>query len=275
MPDSIELTLVLAEEPKRVFNAWMDPREHAEFTGGGLATIEPWTGGRFTAFEGDVHGIFLGVDAPTRIVQTFRTPDFPPEARDSRLTVLFEEADGGGTRLRIVHSDVPPALYKKLQKIWDTGYVKTLAKYFLRTPKKGGKKAAAESASAAAQKGAKKDAAPETAKKAAGAKQPAAPPAKKAAPPAKAIPAKKAAAPPKAAPPAAAKKAAPPAPAKKVAPPAPAKKGAVKKPVAQAVKKASALAAKALAWAKKKAPAAKATLAKTIKSRAQKRSSRS
>jgi uncharacterized protein YndB with AHSA1/START domain len=163
MPDSIELTLLLTEEPKRVFNAWMDPREHAQFTGGGLATIEPWTGGRFTAFEGDVHGIFLGVDPAARIVQTFRTPEFSPETRDSRLTVLFEQAQGG-TRLRIVHSDVPPNLVRKMQKVWESSYIKPLSKYFIKPPKGAkGAKAAAPAKKAAEKPAARK--APASAKK--------------------------------------------------------------------------------------------------------------
>ena len=141
MVDLIDLTLLLNEEPKRVFTAWMDPREHATFTGGGLATIEPWTGGRFTAFEGDVHGIFLGVDNAARIVQTWRTPEFPPESRDSRLTVTFEPAPGG-TRLRIQHADVPPKLLRKLQKGWESNYIKPLSKYFVPGMKGSKKKAA-------------------------------------------------------------------------------------------------------------------------------------
>ena len=145
MPDLIDLTLLLTEEPKRVFTAWMDPREHATFTGGGLATIEPWTGGRFTAFEGEVHGIFLGVDAAARIVQTWRTPEFPPEARDSRLTVTFEAAPGG-TRLRIQHADVPPKLLRKLQKGWESNYLKPLSKYFVPGMKGSKKKAVKETA---------------------------------------------------------------------------------------------------------------------------------
>jgi uncharacterized protein YndB with AHSA1/START domain len=148
MPDLIDLTLLLAEEPKRVFNAWMDPREHAQFTGGGLATIEPWTGGRFTAFEGEMHGIFLGVDVGVRIVQTWRTPEFPPESRDSRLTVTFEPAPGG-TKLRIQHADVPPRLLRKLQKGWESNYLKPLSKYFV-PGMKGSKKAAAPKAAAPA-----------------------------------------------------------------------------------------------------------------------------
>jgi uncharacterized protein YndB with AHSA1/START domain len=177
MPDSIELTLLLTEEPKRVFNAWMDPREHAQFTGGGLATIEPWTGGRFTAFEGDVHGIFLGVDPAARIVQTFRTPEFAPETRDSRLTVLFEQAQGG-TRLRIVHSDVPPNLLRKMQKVWESSYIKPLSKYFIKPPKaaKGAapaKKTAEKPAARKAPASAKKVARPASAKAARKAARPA------------------------------------------------------------------------------------------------------
>jgi uncharacterized protein YndB with AHSA1/START domain len=150
MADLIDLTLMLDEDPKRVFSAWMDPREHAQFTGGGLATIEPWSGGRFTAFDGEMHGIFLGVDPGARIVQTWRTPEFPPEARDSRLTVTFEAAEGK-TRLHIQHADVPPRLLRKLQKGWETNYLKPLSKYFV-PGMRGSKKKGATKAPAAASK---------------------------------------------------------------------------------------------------------------------------
>ena len=47
MPDAFEVETVVAAEPQRVFSAWMDGREHAAFTGGGEAVVEPWAGGRF------------------------------------------------------------------------------------------------------------------------------------------------------------------------------------------------------------------------------------
>src|SRR5256886_12218769 len=47
MPDSFQLEMIVAAEPLRVFSAWMDSREHAAFTGGGEAVVEPWAGGRF------------------------------------------------------------------------------------------------------------------------------------------------------------------------------------------------------------------------------------
>ena len=68
MPDSFQLEIVVAAEPQRVFTAWMDAREHASFTGGGEATIESWNGGRFTAWDGYIHGIFLGVEFRSEMI---------------------------------------------------------------------------------------------------------------------------------------------------------------------------------------------------------------
>ncbi len=140
MPDSFQLEMIVAAEPQRVFSAWLDTREHAAFTGGGEAVIEPWSGGRFIAWDGYIHGILLGVDTGERIVQTWRTSEFPPESRDSRLTVEFE-AVRGGTRVQIRHSDLPPSQVKKYEKGWMEHYLKPLARYFA----KGGKQGAAKS----------------------------------------------------------------------------------------------------------------------------------
>ena len=139
MPDSFQIEMLIAAEPQRVFSAWMDAREHSAFTAGGEAIVEPWTGGRFTSWDGYIHGVFLGVDAGKRIVQTWRTVEFPPEARDSRVVIEFEAARGG-TRVRVRHADLPPSHVKKYEKGWMEHYLKPLAKYFL----KGGKAAAKE-----------------------------------------------------------------------------------------------------------------------------------
>jgi uncharacterized protein YndB with AHSA1/START domain len=134
MPDSLQVEMIVAAEPQRVFSAWMDSREHAAFTGGGEAVVEPWAGGRFIAWDGYIHGILLGVDEGRRIVQTWRTSEFPPESRDSRLVVEFEPARGG-TRLIIKHSDLPPSHVKKYEKGWTDHYLKALARYFAKGAK--------------------------------------------------------------------------------------------------------------------------------------------
>src|SRR5438477_191327 len=134
MPDSFQLEMIVAAEPQRVFSAWMDSREHAAFTGGGEAVVEPWAGGRFIAWDGYIHGILLGVDEGRRIVQTWRTSEFPPGARDSRLVVEFEPARGG-TRVIVRHSDLPSSHVKKYERGWTEHYLKALARYFAKGAK--------------------------------------------------------------------------------------------------------------------------------------------
>src|SRR5258708_13521897 len=134
MPDFFQIEAVVAAEPLRVYTAWLDAREHAAFTGGGEAIVEPWTGGRFISWDGYIHGILLGLEAGKRIVQTWRTAEFPPEVRDSRLVVEFE-GTRAGTRVRIRHSDLPPSQIKRYEKGWMEHYLKPLQKYFA----KGGK----------------------------------------------------------------------------------------------------------------------------------------
>ncbi|HET7785945.1 MAG TPA: SRPBCC domain-containing protein [Myxococcales bacterium] len=131
MADAFELEMIVPAEPQRVFSAWLDAKEHAAFTGGGEAVVEPWTGGRFIAWDGYIHGILLGVDPARRLVQTWRTSEFPPEARDSRLVVEFEAARGG-TRVVVRHSDVPPSQAKRYEKGWMEHYLKPLARYFAK-----------------------------------------------------------------------------------------------------------------------------------------------
>ena len=135
MPDSFEIETIVAAEPGRVFSAWMDGREHAAFTGGGEAVVEPWTGGRFIAWDGYIHGILLGVDEGRRIVQTWRTAEFPPESRDSRVVVEFEPARGG-TRVVVRHSDLPPSYLKRYAKGWMEHYLKPLVRYFAKSGKR-------------------------------------------------------------------------------------------------------------------------------------------
>jgi len=105
--------------------------------------VEPWTGGRFIAWDGYIHGILLGVEDGRRIVQTWRTSEFPPESRDSRVVVEFEAARGG-TRVVVRHSDLPPSHVKRYEKGWSEHYLKPLVRYFAKGAKKTPAPAASE-----------------------------------------------------------------------------------------------------------------------------------
>ena len=87
MPDSFEIEGFVAADPARVYAAFLDAREHGLWTGGGEAVVESWVGGRFTAFDGYLHGIILVLEQGRRVVATWRTADFAPDARDARVAV--------------------------------------------------------------------------------------------------------------------------------------------------------------------------------------------
>jgi uncharacterized protein YndB with AHSA1/START domain len=191
MPESFDVETVLPVEPERIYNAWLDTREHAAFTGS-PALVEAWVGGRFTAHDGYAHGITLQLEAGKRIVQAWRSSEFPTGTPDSKVYVELEPVKGG-TRVRIHHRDVPSGHAKRYKTGWLTKYFKPMAKYFVPKVAKASvaKPAAAKTAKTAAAKPAV--AKPAAAKPAStkparsSAKQPVRPAAKRRAPAKKAV----------------------------------------------------------------------------------------
>src|SRR6185369_1989682 len=95
----------LPASPERVYEAWLDSDEHGAFSGG-IAKIDPVVGGKHAAWDSYIEGVNLILEQPRRIVQSWRTTEFPEEAPDSRLEILLDEVDGG-TRLTLIHTNIP------------------------------------------------------------------------------------------------------------------------------------------------------------------------
>jgi uncharacterized protein YndB with AHSA1/START domain len=130
MSNGFKMSTVLPAEPAAVYRAWLDPRSHAAFTGGGVATSSPRIGGAFTAWEGYIRGTYLALEPGARIVHAWRTTDFPSAAPDSRVEVLLEPARGG-TRLTVVHAQIPAGQEGDYQAGWSAFYFRPMKKYFL------------------------------------------------------------------------------------------------------------------------------------------------
>jgi uncharacterized protein YndB with AHSA1/START domain len=196
--DSLRLIAILPAAPDRVYSAWLDAKEHSEFTGDD-ATSEPGVGGRHTAWGGYISGRHVELVKGRKIVQTWRTTEFPEDAPDSRLELIFEsKGSGQETVLTLIHTEIPVGQGDQYRSGWGEHYFEPLRAYFHDLARKPTSKAPAKAPAPAAKAASPKNAAPT--KKAAPKK--AAP--KKAAPK-KAAPKKKAALQKKAAP----KKAAP------------------------------------------------------------------
>jgi uncharacterized protein YndB with AHSA1/START domain len=128
MSESIKVSARFPVGPERLYRAWLDSTEHGRFTGGG-ADIEPVVGGRFMSWDDYMTGMLLQLDPGRRIVMTWRTTEFPETAPDSRLEVVFE-AEGDGTRLTLIHTDIPQGEGDKCEDGWIDYYFEPMQRYF-------------------------------------------------------------------------------------------------------------------------------------------------
>lgn len=126
--ESIELTIVLPAAPERVFAAWMSSAEHAAFTGG-RASLEERVGASYTAWDGYIRGTTLELEPGRRIVQTWRTEEFPTEVPDSRLEITLAP-DPDGTLLTLAHTQIPEGLAQRYEEGWLANYFEPMRTYF-------------------------------------------------------------------------------------------------------------------------------------------------
>jgi uncharacterized protein YndB with AHSA1/START domain len=130
MPRARTITqkVVVSAAPADVFEAFVNPRKHAAFTGS-PATGTGKVGGKFTAWDGYISGVYRALVPGKTIVQDWRTTEWPEAAADSRIELTFK-AITGGTELRMVHSNVPAGQADSLRQGWIDFYWKPLAQYF-------------------------------------------------------------------------------------------------------------------------------------------------
>jgi uncharacterized protein YndB with AHSA1/START domain len=128
MSDTLHLSIDLPASPAAVYEAWLNAEEHSAFTGA-QATAEPGVGGQFTAWDGYIAGTTIELDTGRRIVQRWRTTEFPPESPDSLLEIVFEPVQGG-TRLTLHHSELPEGSAPVYEKGWRDFYFTPMREYF-------------------------------------------------------------------------------------------------------------------------------------------------
>jgi len=87
-------------------------------------------GGRFSAGDGYIDGSHLALEPGVRIVQSWRSDDFPADALDSRLELLLAPEDEG-TRLTLRHTDIPPGQGPGLLAGWEEYYLVPMERFFL------------------------------------------------------------------------------------------------------------------------------------------------
>jgi uncharacterized protein YndB with AHSA1/START domain len=129
MARTIRQTATFKASPRAVYEALMDSRRHAAFSGMS-ARIERRPGGRFTAYGGYLEGVTIDLVPNRRIVQFWRSRNWPAHYYS---TVTFELAPvRGGTRLRFTQAGVPEGDYAAKRSGWISQYWDKMRRYLER-----------------------------------------------------------------------------------------------------------------------------------------------
>ena len=85
-----------------------------------------------TAYGGYISGKVLGMWPGRGLLQTWRTTEWPEGCADSRLEIRLEPV-GAGTRLTMIHSEVPTTRAQRLTEGWRAFYWGPLRRYLAKT----------------------------------------------------------------------------------------------------------------------------------------------
>ena len=125
---TIKQKVVIRAEPIEVYDAYMNSEEHTKFTGS-AAEIDAKVGGEFTAWDGYIMGRNIELEKGKKIVQEWRTTEWPENTPPSRLEIVLKKVKVG-TELSLNHTDVPDEQAEDYRKGWIDFYWDPLKKYF-------------------------------------------------------------------------------------------------------------------------------------------------
>ena len=127
MTKEIRHQVTIHATPVQVFEALMDEKKHAAFTGAS-ARINRRAGGTFRCYGTYITGIVLEVKPAKRIVQAWRSRDWP-KGTYSIVSFALAKLAGGRTRLRFTQVGVPSGDYARKNNGWRTHYWQPLKRY--------------------------------------------------------------------------------------------------------------------------------------------------
>jgi len=139
MKNEYTLTVTIHAKAETIYKAWLSTQGHSAITGS-PAKVDGTVNGDFTAWDGYIWGMFLELEENKRIVQAWRTSEFPSEAEDSIVEILLEEeiastgkrrlATTYKTKLTLKHSNIPEGQADGYKKGWEDFYFKPMKGYF-------------------------------------------------------------------------------------------------------------------------------------------------
>ena len=133
MKNEFTLTITIHANAEAIYQAWLSSAGHGALTGS-PAKVDGRVDGQFSAWDGYISGRFLELEPDRRIVQGWRTTEFPPGAQDSIVEILLEEEETGAsarrTKLTLRHSNIPEGQSDSYRTGWQDFYFKPMQEYF-------------------------------------------------------------------------------------------------------------------------------------------------
>ena len=130
--NAFTVSAFIPASPGQIYQAWLSSEGHTAMTGS-PARVEPGVGGKFSAWDGYISGTTIELEPERRILQAWRTTEFPADSSDSRLEVLLE-AEGSGTRITLIHSEIPHGQAESYLQGWQDFYFAPMVDYFANEP---------------------------------------------------------------------------------------------------------------------------------------------
>ena len=123
----LQQTYHIKAPPGMVWQALTDP-ESINAWGGGPARMDGRAGTEFELWGGDIHGTNTEVARRKKLVQAWYSGDWP----EPSVATFFIEPEEGGTRLLLVHRNVPDAEYEDIRDGWRHYYLGPMKEWLER-----------------------------------------------------------------------------------------------------------------------------------------------
>ena len=125
---TIRLKEFIPAPPDDIYDAFLNEQKHSAFTGA-RATCDRRVGGRFTAWDGYISGTNVKLENGRRIVQEWKTSEWPKGCKPSLIEFQFKPK-GEGTEVVLTQTNVPAMQAAGYEKGWSEHYWRPLKKYF-------------------------------------------------------------------------------------------------------------------------------------------------
>ncbi|MDA4125792.1 MAG: SRPBCC domain-containing protein [Thaumarchaeota archaeon] len=127
----IKQVAIIDASPVEVYEAYVDPKKHAAFTGDS-ATGTAKVGGKFAAGNGYISAKYLELEKGKRILHEWTTTEWPKGYPPS-LVELILKPKGKKTELTMIHSKVPAEQAADYDQGWRDYYWEPMKKYFKKS----------------------------------------------------------------------------------------------------------------------------------------------